>query len=387
MVKYNTHILKLLAMLVLIPMLPMSSVAQSCVQYLGSNAMPVHFQVRDARAFRSIQKTLDTPQRAAEFIKYLTSKRVLGPSYRKEMPQFEKTMTQFLRDLEPVQIENLLRGLALTQHRHMGKDFLSQLEQSIILNSEKINAKQMSSFMSLIAKTLSRPSENFLEFWSVRTISQLHEMNPPHLTASLYGLASMGIKPSPIWMAAWLKEAQNKIESYNNQSLANTVYALNLLRAFESLETFVSKVPEKKWSDIKEGLALHRRQLSLTVMYMDIVLNKQIEVLNQFRHDFKELVDPPQTGSWLEFEVQMYLTSKNLKYIEEFQTEHGFYVDIFVPTQNRIMQIDGPGHYVKSETPSGKTFVSRPQDLNIDEILRASGYKVERLDVEAVRGL
>ena len=67
-----------------------------------------------------------------------------------------------------------------------------------------------------------------------------------------------------------------------------------------------------------------------------------------------------------------------IKFVTEYKTKAGFYVDFYVPNKNKVIQADGPTHYIKTVVEGLIVEEQRPQDGLMDDVLRALGYSVER---------
>ena len=91
------------------------------------------------------------------------------------------------------------------------------------------------------------------------------------------------------------------------------------------------------------------------------------------------MVEKPK-GAQSEFEekVEMGLAMSGIDYETKFKTKPGFYVDFFIPEKNRIIQVDGPSHFIKEIVDGVFVENQRPQDLLIDEVLKVFGYQIKR---------
>src|SRR5690606_6668091 len=128
--------------------------------------------------------------------------------------------------------------------------------------------------------------------------------------------ARLDYKPSSQFLDSWFKQIELKTSSLHEGHLAGILFSFYLLKSWDSVERFINLVPKQSWQQIAlQGTKINNSQISLVSMYMEVVLQKQTESLQVFRQYFNEHVIEPNSGSWLEFEVQMYLTSKKLKYI------------------------------------------------------------------------
>lgn len=359
-----------------------------CSWHLTKVSLSHDFSSKES--FRRSLESIRSVDQASGFIKKaLQAEKLSHPSFKSEVLNLEKTITPYLDRFSASLLTNFLEVLVRAKVVHLETSTLEAINLTLVNKISETKIKRLPQLLKNFEELMSRPSEDILKQIELKITSEMDRLNENNLYWVLKSFARLNYKPSPHFLDVWFKQVELKSQSLNEGHLSGILFSFYLMRSWESIERFVDLIPMNNWQQIAlQGTKINNSQISLVSMYMDVVLKKRIPELQLFRQYFSENVIEPNSGSWLEFEVQMYLTSKKLKYIQEYKTQPGFYVDFFISEQNRIIQVDGKQHYIKSvDSQNLEVQELRPQDKNIDEILKSSGYKVERLDIERVKSL
>lgn len=360
-----------------------------CSWHLNKSAATPDFSSKES--FRRGYQAIRSVEQASDYIKKaLNANRITQPNFKSEVLRFEKAMIPYLDRFSVSLLINFLEILVRAKVVHLETATLETINLTLSQKIPETKIKRLPQLLKSFEDLMTRPSESVLKQIELKFTSEIERLNENNLYWILKSFARLDYKPSSQFLQAWFKQVEAKVSSLNEGHLSGILFSFYLMQSWESVERFVSLVPSSTWQTMaQQGTKINNSQISLASMYLELVLNRPNTNLKAFRQYFTENVIEPNSGSWLEFEVQMYLTSLNLKYIQEYKTKPGFYVDFFIPEQNRIIQVDGNQHYIKSLNSKTSEVIhrQRPQDTNIDEMLKASGYIVERLDIESVKNL
>ncbi|MGH1468950.1 MAG: hypothetical protein ACRBBP_08750 [Bdellovibrionales bacterium] len=357
-----------------------SSFAQanlSCSALLLVKQQPSFF-VRSPGKLNSVIEKVSTAKEAELFVEQLHQSLLRGRLKLKfsHIRIFKRGIRKWLSQISA---DHLMKVFIIIREGglyHLEYEFLKSFEEAIGLKLDEFSGGQLATIVNLFGKVKTQPTESFLKRLEDALLEKTIELDVKNLVEILSGYAHLGVKPSRVSFRVWFEKLKNEIEGMGPRHLSELLYSLNLMKEFESLKGFLRVVPEATWAEFRAPS--HIRILSLIEQYSRVVLRVNLLELAPFKGAFKELVKSPSQESQLERDAAFIFDAEGVVYLREFQTTPGFYVDFYIPAKNRVVQVDGPHHYIISYEKDLLRKL-RPQDILIDEVLKSHGYEVERL--------
>ncbi len=296
---------------------------------------------------------------------------------RSGLYELEKRSIPHLEQLDVFHQEALLRLFSQSYHKDLSADFVLGLQSSLRNTVSKMKARNLSAIVYLMGKLSIRMSPEVLNAIQLKAVEKIEDFSPQNMSNIVYGFSLVDVKPTNDFLKAWRDRYKQIYPQFENLNIANSLFSFYLMGSAEMVKWFVRATPEPRWAAFKA--ISERRQISQVFEYYFKVHQYVLQPIIRFKGHFNDLAKKPSgAATELEIKVGMVLALQGLDYEEEYKTSPGFYVDFFIPELNRIIQVDGPGHFIKELVNKQLIEIQRPQDLLIDEVLTAYGYNIRR---------
>ncbi len=359
-----------------------SSYALQCIDLL-SGSSPFYRSISEVkRGFKQI----NSDESARLFVDKL-HRSVFEQSSNFDLSYLKKKL---IRDLTPYvesfglkRVNKTLDLLVKIDEFYLNRVFMEKVESAAFHVGEKTNVLHFARLFEAFNRLRVAPSDKFLNDFENVMLEKINRFSPSFLKSIVFSYGSLGIKPSDQFMKEWFEVFERKVSSFNSKQLAGALYGLHLLGNQAYLESFIEAVGSDRFkvfmlddTSIRVG--------SIVREYTMTVWGKDYKELQQFEGLFQKVTDKPTAESGLESKASGVVRSWGVKYSREFQTTPGFFVDFFFPTENKILQIDGPLHFTARYVNGERVLRLRVKDELMDQVLRAYGYKIERWNVDEV---
>ncbi len=363
---------------------PFAHSSVSCKEILSLEVKSSFF-VRKPEKIDSVMQRISSKGEAELFIDQLHSsilkKRV---SFRiGHIRSFERNIQKWSNS---VSLNHLIKIVSIVNKGgvfHLSETFLKLLEGVVLTRIDEFRVNQAVEVLSLLGKVKTRPSDKVLKVLSELLVDRLDELSYRRLGLILAGYADLGLTPPRAYLRVWYGRLRSIGDEIGPARISVVIFSLYLMREFELLREYIGLIPVEKWELFVKPS--HRRILSLVEQYMRTVLMRKVTELNGFKGDFKRLATPNDYESKLETAAALVFKNEGLNFAQEFQTIPGFFVDFYFESENKVVQIDGPHHYIVSYRDGIKSLKLRLQDTLNDEVLKRHGYKVERMNSSDIK--
>jgi very-short-patch-repair endonuclease len=313
-----------------------------------------------------------------KFLESILSKKINEKHIVRIVAGLERRSVQYLLDLNLSQIEFLLRLFVKANRKYLSEDFLRTVEAAIISKIEVLNPHQAAQFVYLFGRLSVRPTPSFLDSILSYSTKDMDHFTAQNLSNSLFGFGLLSYSPGAEYLKKWFERFNEIQDEFSTQHLSNSVYSIYLLKEWGLLKSVLQVLDSSVWLSL--NTSVERRIISQVYNYAKIVLNIDFIQIQKFEKDFFELIEKPQgETSDLEQAYELRLSLSDIEYEQEYKTSAGFYVDFYIPSQNKVVNVDGPSHFIKVFDGQNFSEIQRPQDHLIDDLLRASGYNVVRI--------
>lgn len=305
---------------------------------------------------------------------------VRKPFIKSGLIDLENISAPFLAEISIQARERLLKVMSLNLHVVRSVNFLVSLENATLKDLPTMKAEELSGFIFLMGKLRLKPSDSFLEVLSFEVVNKIKDFQPRMMSNLVFGFGQLGFKPNDDLLKAWRERYKENHLDFDKVSIVNSIFSFYLMGSSEMVKWFARATSEEKWKSIKNKDHIERRQVSLVFEYFFRVENYVLKPIQRFQGHFKDLirVSGRQTSE-IEDQYEMRLAMSGVDYVKEYQTIPGFFVDFYIPAENKVIQIDGPSHFIKEVKDNEFVEFQRPQDDLIDKILRSFGYQVKRI--------
>lgn len=292
--------------------------------------------------------------------------------------EIEKMSVLYFPDLDIYHEDVLVRLFTRVRHYRLESKFILAFQSAILKKASSYKDRNIASLVYLFGRLRVRPSPEVIKAFETMFIEKADTFLPQNLSNIIFGFSLVGVQPSFEFLEAWRNRYKAIHSEFLPLNIANSLYSFYLMGSAENVKWFVRATPEARWGEIKNKS--ERRQISQVFEYYNTVHNYVLRPIIRFKGQFRDLVEAPDSNSSSEFEetVEMGLAMSGRDYEKEFKTTPGFYVDFYIPELNRIIQVDGPSHYIREFVNGVWVETQRPQDLLIDEVLSKYGYEVKR---------
>lgn len=269
--------------------------------------------------------------------------------------------------------------------RKITPKFLKNIESTLVERIEEFSLNEMSAIILHFGRLRVRPSTVFLVNLQNHIRLGNSEITSTHLTSLIQGFGLMNHAPEKMFMVWWRRNYSILRLDFKLQQLSNSMFGFYLLRQWSDIKFVSTSLAPKVWrsylftNDNESSVAA--KQIALIDQYFRAVFDSPIPNLPEslFNNLFATLNKKPRSAETsLETQVGGYLAMDGIKFVTEYKTKAGFYVDFYVPNENRVIQADGPTHYIKTVVDGVIVEEQRPQDGLMDDVLRALGYSVDR---------
>jgi hypothetical protein len=221
--------------------------------------------------------------------------------------------------------------------------------------------------------------ESWLQEFFKASQQIMGEFSEQGLSNTILGLGNIQSKPDEKWMQVYLEAVRRKLAEFTIQGLSNFLYGLALLRFLPS-EVLIKEILIKLDHERDEVHIEEMRQRYLFFQYIASRSGKSYHA-----HPF--------FSAWMvkmkDHSIKYDRTSKGEKAIEgvlsridpafrpsQFIEEIGSIVDFYDPVSKRILQFDGPYHFLSRGSYNSSTLFQT-------ELLESFGYTVLRLSYKS----
>lgn len=296
---------------------------------------------------------------------------------RSGLYELQNMSTEYLQDIDPITVEILLRFMSKAGKIELTSEFAHNVEVHYLSNLSALEARNISAVIYLFGRLRVKPSDAFLEVIQNEFIKKIDTFNPQNLSNIVFGFGSMGILPKDSFFKSWRERFEVIHADFLPLNIVNSLFAFYLMGSIENVIWYVNAVPNDYWESVLKKSEI--RQVAQVFEYYERVLNIVLKPLLKFKDQFRKLIEKPinsQSDFEKKFELALALSGRD--YEVEYKTIPGFYVDFYIPEINRIIQIDGPSHFVRELQEGLWLERQRPHDRLIDQILKTYGYDVQR---------
>ncbi len=358
-----------------------------CQNYLDSN----DYIISDSFSFNSNLANIDDAESLERFIlilhKNFSSLSIPDKKtfLRSGLVELENISGPFLNDISISARDSLLRVMGLNSHKIKSASFFTSLQNAVLKDLPVMKPQDLSSFIFFVGKLGIKPSSDFLNEFQKVSVQKIQEFEPKMMSTFVFGFGQLGVKPTEDLLKAWRERYKKIFLDFDKVNIVNSIFSFYLLGATEMVKWFARATPESQWSLLKNKDHIERRQVSLVFEYYLRVHTLALKPIQRFQGHFKDLIKPSARQiSEIEGQYEMRLAISGVDYEKEFKTLPGFYLDFYIPEENKVIQIDGPSHFIQELTDGTFVEFQRPQDNLMDEILRSYGYRVKRVSYKSL---
>ena len=192
------------------------------------------------------------------------------------------------------------------------------------------------------------------------------------MASTVWAFATASVSAQELFGAIAL-EAVRRIAEFNSQNLANTVLAF-ACAGWQQNQIFreLGSALMERFGDLSE---IAKSQLYLVALYvqmewpeMDFPLSSQLQSL---RSAYTRYEPEP---SLLQRDVSAMLVEMGWNHEFEHVTQEGISLDLADPGAKRVIEVDGPSHYLKNVS-TGDYVVNGPTQVK-SRLLRAVGWRI-----------
>lgn len=338
------------------------------------------FRIENVRQMKDLFRDMKTQEKAESFVDKLHESlgdAHLDLSYLKR--KFIRDVTPFLGDFGLERLNKTLNILVKIGAIHLNNDFFTALKLSALKNIETHKSFHLVKFLEMMAKLRVAPGVDFLIKWEHQMIIKKRSFTTSTLTSVISSYGSLGFSPGLLFLKEWKEVFEGKISKFTPRQIANALYGVYLLNNKPLIEHFIKEVTWEQFGELLKD-PVHARQASIVGLYMDRIWDVRPLKMSMFIGKFKSNVGRPDRKSELENKMAGALRNLLTVFEREYSSEPGFFVDFYIPAENKIIQTDGPLHYVVTYINGEKIRTLKVKDVLIGQILKSYGYIVERLD-------
>lgn len=257
------------------------------------------------------------------------------------------------------------KGISATKYDDLFKVFANEIIHKI----KYLNCQSISSIIWSFA-VLNMRNEKMFDALTKEIMVKIKDFDPQGLSNIIWGFATLNIKYSNL-INSLISEINNKIKNnkiknFNTQDIINTIWSFAVLD-IKNVEILTKLINQIDITSEFETTAI--RQLKYVDLYFKHVLKCKIIWPTKILKLINNLKCEPSKSSNIHLEFAKTLKSLGIKFNNEYII-NDLVVDIFIPKNNVVVEINGPTHYIYNTKKFNGNTVFK------ENLLKCMGYKV-----------
>jgi hypothetical protein len=209
--------------------------------------------------------------------------------------------------------------------------------------------------------------------------SKMRDFNSQDLSNTIYAMSQLGIRIEKLysgWKDTFLHCFQARLHFFNQQDHSNSLYSLSVMNWIPSSAFLLENWEYIQLNIVKYSSVESKRQLILFNAFYKLHFNKDFisgDILKLWVSDLRDESYKTNIISTTEKEIFALLQAMRTDFQSSYFIESiGSIVDFFSPTQNTILQFDGPSHFNRYRSYNSSSSLQT-------RLLKGLEYRVIRL--------